>query len=366
MGWLSRLIGRGPAVALRRPVRLELEVLEGRDVPSNWGPWESLGGPATQVVALNGPNGPLEVFAIGTGGSVVYRAEQSGVWGPWQSLGGVALQLAVTENATNHYADVFVVGANHAVYWNAQSQSGWSGWVNLGGYATQVAADLADNPTMISPLGEDEEELFAIGTGGAVYHRALPRGGSWSGWENLGGVALKIAAPQSGTNLGGWENLGGAPEVVAIGLDHSLWDRVESGGSPWHPWQSLGGYATDLGVGRSAFDEGLYVIGSDSSVWRRVNTSNGTLPSWGAWQSLGGGATQIAVSGGQNNTDVFVIGGGGAVWHGNEVHGMTSWSGWEDLGRVASGISGCTNGADQIDLFAIGASDSAVYHRSGS
>jgi hypothetical protein len=120
-------------------------------------------------------------------------------------------------------------------------------------------------------------------------------------------------------------------------------------------------------VGLSAFHESLYVIGSDSAVWRRVNTGfGGTGGVWGGWQSQGGFASQIAVSGGQNNIDVFAIGTGGAVYHGNEVNMVTSWSGWEKLGGGASGISSSTNGADQIDLFAIGASNSAVYHRNSS
>jgi hypothetical protein len=304
------------------------------------------------VVAFNpGINGSPEVLGIASDGSVFAQQKSGGSWAAPQNLGGVALQLAVTATDTGK-ADVFVVGVDHAVYENTQTSTGWAGWQNLGGYATQVAAQRAFN----AGLGLPEEELFAIGSTGAVWHRALPSNGTgWGNWENLGGSALKIAAPQSGTNFGA------PPEVLAIGVTHAVWDRVEGAGG-WGTWQNLGGYANDLGVGQSGSDEGLYVIGADYSVWRRVNT----LGVWGAWQSLGGTATQIAVSGGQKNTDVFVIGAGGSVWHGNEVVGVTSWSGWEYVGGAASQVSSSTNGLDQIDLFAIGAYDNAIYHRAGS
>src|SRR5262249_18019374 len=151
-----------------------------------------------------------------------------GIWAPRQNLGGVALQLAATGNDSG-LADVFVVGTDHAVYENSQSAGGWSGWKNLGGYAAQVAVG-EEKAGAIIP-GED---LFAIGTGTAVFPRALPGGN----WENLGGAALKIATPQST----------GSPDVIAIGTDHGLWDRVQGAGG-WESWQSLGGSATDLGVG---------------------------------------------------------------------------------------------------------------------
>jgi hypothetical protein len=245
MGWLSRLIRRGPPVALRRPVRLGLEILEARDVPS-WSPWESLGGAAKQVVALNqGINNPTQVFAIGSNGGVYYAQQSGGNWA-WQNLGGFAFQMAVTANG-NGGADVFVVGADHAVYRNTQTATSWTGWTNLGGYTTQVAAGLAynnfdvNNPLINNP--HPEEELFAIGTGNAIFHRAFVVNGSVGGWEHFGGTALKIAVPQSGTNFGEED----APEVVAIGVNHDLWDRVwnnkPSSGNPgaWNPWHGTPG-----------------------------------------------------------------------------------------------------------------------------
>jgi hypothetical protein len=358
--WLSRLLGRlcqprrrgFSASARTKPSRRPgIEVLEGRDVPSTFGPWEALGGTAGQIVALNpGSNGPLQVLGIAGDGSVFAQQRSGQSWAPRQTLGGVALQLAATVTASGK-ADVFVVGADHAVYENAQTAGGWTGWQNLGGYAKQVAAGQGFN----SGLGVPEENLFAIGSDNAVWNRALHSNSkAWASWQNLGGSALKIAAPQSSTDLGAY------PEVVAIGLDHQIWDLRESTGS-WGPWQGLGGYATDLGVGLIGAEEGLYVIGADSAVWRRDFTGL----AWGGWQSLGGVATQIAVSGGANNIDVFALGVGGSVWHGNEVYGKTSWSGWESVGGVASQLTCSTGLADQVDVFALGAFDNAVYHRSG-
>jgi hypothetical protein len=361
--WISRLFSclthprrRGfSARASTKPSRRpQLEVLEGRDVPSTFGPWEALGGSAKQVVALNpGDNGPPQVLGIASDGSVFAQQQSGGIWGAPQNLGGVALQLAATVNAISK-ADVFVVGADHEVYLNAQTSTGWTGWQNLGGYATQVAAARGDNPG----LALSEEELFAIGSTGAVWHRALlDNSNGWGNWENLGGAALKIAAPQESDSFG-------APEVLAIGTDHAVWDQVE-GAAGWGAWQNLGGYATDLGVAQSGADEGLYVIGAGGAVWRRVNWGSGG--GWGAWESLGGVASQIAVSGGDYNTDVFVLGVGGSVWHGNESDavGGTPWSGWQGLGGVASQIACSTGYSDQVDLFALGASDNTLYHRSG-
>jgi hypothetical protein len=356
--WLSRLLGRlsqpcRPACSTnagtkpsRRP---QLEVLEGRDVPSTFGPWESLGGTAQQIVSLNpGSNGPLQVIGIDSTGAVFSQQPSGQSWAARQNLGGVALQLAATLTDSGK-ADVFVVGTDHAVYHNAQTDMGWTGWQNLGGYATQVAARRAQ--TMV--VGPSHEALFAIGTGNAVFY--LPfTGGNPGNWENLGGAALKIATPQTGFNFGA------APEVLAIGINHDLWVRAQGPGG-WSGWEGLGGYATDLGVGLSAYDEQLYVIGADSAVWRSAWTEG----VWGAWQSLGGTATQIAVSGGQKNIDVFALGVGGSVWHGNVVSGQTSWSGWENLGGAASQLTCSTNGSDQVDLFALGAFDNALYHRGG-
>jgi hypothetical protein len=351
--WISRLFSRltqprrtgrsSRAADRKQSCRPGIEVLEGRDVPSTFGPFESLAGSAQQVVAV-GKSGEQEVFALGSDGAVSYRQQSGGAWGDWQSLGGVASQIAVTVRLDSGKADLFAVGSDGAVWERAQTASDWMPWQTLGGSAKQIA---------VSGSFADGEHLFAIGATNAVWHRALPYGGTWGSWENLGGWASKITAAPSG------------PEVFAVGAGNGLWERRPVGGT-WSSWTSLG---TGLDIAVAGDD--VLAIGMDHHVYHRTGALFG---SYGAWEDLGGWASQLSVSGADNQsgdslTDVYALGAGGSVWHDRlkTLQGSTLafWEGWQNLGGAATQLAGTTTHGGQTDVFALGI-DSGVYHSSGA
>ena len=81
-------------------------------------------------------------------------------------------------------------------------------------------------------------------------------------------------------------NHNGTLEVFGIGADNAAWFSQQQAGS-WSNWQSLGGYAKQLAVGReSNGDLELLGIGPTNGVW--VNTQTTPAGPFGGWYSLGG------------------------------------------------------------------------------
>jgi hypothetical protein len=275
-----------------------------------WTSWENLGGTlASNPVMVNQDTQPCcfvndEVFAVFNDGALWHiKSTGPGTWSAWVSLGGSLLGDPSVGVNKDGRLEVFAVGGDHAVWHIAQTTAGgsWGDWSSLGG---QVISD----PTVITnpPAGPIASclEVFVIGGDQAVWHNfQTTPGGSWSGWQSLGGSMTGNLA------VGG--NNGTGFVVLARGTDNALWDLTETApGGPWPSWVSLNGViSSDPSLSANA-DNRLeaFVRGGDNALWHIAQVSPGG--SWGEWSSLGGvlanGPTSARVDHG--TLDAFVEG----------------------------------------------------------
>ena len=282
-GVLGRVFVRGTDNALWFTVQTS---------PGNWAPFVSLGGIITSnPTAVQDTTGRIAVFALGTDGAVWTRAQiTAGIdnYSDWTSLGGYAtsdvavVQRYPQEKAPFSTAYLFVRGGDNALWYNRTSDASapWGQWMSLGGYLTSApAAGLnRNNEASVFVRGGDNALWYRIGfndwgtLGGAMNG---PAGAAeinnryivYRGMDNAAWSILDTTPPPccSNTNVAPatWSDpasLGGYlisnptmadrifpttddPEVFAVGGDHALWVTVSPGsGSPFGPWQSLGGY----------------------------------------------------------------------------------------------------------------------------
>jgi Peptidase A4 family len=212
-----------------------LEVVEDRTLMST-----------LSAISWDNGNGPgVEVFGIGSNGSVYANKDDSG----FVSLGGYAKQISAGLDAAGN-PEVYVIGGDNALYVNDNGK----GFVDLGGYVTAISAT-ADNA------------VFAIGGGNAVF---VNRG---SGFTSLGGFAQEISAGLDGGN--------GFPEVYAIGGDNAAYSNDNGSG-----WADLGGYVTELSDDGGDGFAGVYARGRDvGSIYDNQGLG---------WNDLGSIGTQNA------------------------------------------------------------------------
>jgi hypothetical protein len=201
-----------------------------------WIPW-----PAARVIGTpavgNSRDGRLEVFVLGTDGSLLHRWERnlrSTAWSDWHSHGdpGVALTPSPAIGASaDGRLELFVVGADGALYhiWQTAVNQGWSDWHSHG----DPGVALMPSPA-IGASKDGRLELFAVGADGALYHiwqTAVNQG--WSDWHSHGdpGVALM-------SSLAIGASADGRLELFVVGADGALYHiwqtAVNEGWSDWH------------------------------------------------------------------------------------------------------------------------------------
>jgi hypothetical protein len=254
--------------------------------------------------------------------------------------------MAVGENADGRL-EVFAQGRDDdALYhkWQLTPGGSWSGWESLGGVLTSSpdVARYADGRLVV----------FVKGTDNAVWLKwQLTPGGSWSGWYTLGGVVhdLHVAT-----------NANGSLVVFALGSDDALWYRSQAGpnSTGWYLWSSLGGVLPQgIDVAMNA-DGRLEVFGNgtDNGVWHKWQLTPGG--SWSAWYSLGDAGTLMDVARNlDGRLEIFTIGPGCELWHKwQSTPGNAAWSGGASLGGniCFSGLQPVAVNADgRLEAFAV-------------
>jgi hypothetical protein len=255
---------------------------------AGWGTWQDLGGTlASDPVMANPDTAPCcgvssETFAVFNDGALWFiKGTGTGSFSAWASLGGSLLGDPSVGINKDERLEVFGVGSDHAIWHIPQTSrgGGWGGWSSLGG---QVISD----PTVVTngPAGPLAFclEVFVIGGDQAVWHNfQTTPGGSWSGWQSLGGSMTG--------DLAVGRNNDGRLEVLARGTDNALWDLAETApGGPWSSWVSLNGVISSdpsVDINNDGRLE-AFVRGGDSALWHIVQVSAGG--NWGDWSSLGG------------------------------------------------------------------------------
>lgn len=195
-----------PAAALRRgPLGYIDLAVRGLDsaiyfqsyVPGKgWSGFSSRGGVLTSAPALNSQSdGIVNIWARGTDGAVKQQAWNGSAWSAWMDLGGGIFGAPSAVSRTENVVDVYARGANNATYqryWTASG--GWSQWF-------LVDQTAIDSSPAAGADGPAHEWLVARGGSGLMYKEW--NGSAWSGWIDLGPVAVPAAPAPLPTALDG-------------------------------------------------------------------------------------------------------------------------------------------------------------------
>jgi hypothetical protein len=294
-------------------------------------------GPGYDLVT--GRGSPIANLVVG--GLVSYAGTAAA--SPWANLSGAGTALVSARNADGSQ-QVFAVGTDGALWVRTQAANGsWGNWTSLGGVASGL--------TVTTNAG-GWQDVFVIGGDGAVWTRSETAPRVWTAWAGLGGACKALAA---GTAADGME------EVFAVGTDGTLWNRRQTAPRAWTAWAGFGGTGQDpVVVPNSQGLLDLFVIGSDGAVWARSETAPGV---WTAWASLGGACKALTAGRDADGTEeVFAVGTDGTLWNRRQT-APGAWTAWAGPGGTGEDPVVVPNSQGLLDLFVIGG-DGAVWARS--
>ena len=258
---------------------------------SSWQPsatgYDNLGIPKPGVTIRGNPrvvswdHDRLDVFVVGTDGSLYHKWWGGGSWGPSQTgfefMAGLIVGDPAVASWDHDRLDVFVIGTDGALYHKAWNGTAWqpslTGYDNLGKPDNDV--NLKFSPA-VSSWGHDRLDIFATGTDGALYHKWWDTW-FWGPWEF------------------GYEFMGGgiSHDPAAVSWDH---DRLD-----------------------------VFVIGTDAALWHKAWDGKQWSPSLTSYEPLSGEiiSKPAVASWGRDRLDVFVIGADRALY--NKAWDGTSW-----------------------------------------
>lgn len=287
----------------------------------SWTPLISLGG-----VIISNPTaavdsfGHIAVFAVGGDTAVWMRSQITASidnYSDWTSLGGSGTSDLAVVQANPLHADptayLFMRGPDNTLWANRTNEASgpWGAWFSLGGYlASAPGAGLNTN---------GQATVFVRGGDNALWYRQATSSGSitFNDWATLGGA---MNGPSSVAEINGY--------VMYRGMDNAAWfmlDTTPFGGSAgvapasWSDQASLGGYIiSNPTIAPRHFatnDQEVFVVGGDNALW--VTVSPGSGSPFGPWQSLGGDIVgdPFAQRNGDGTIEVFVIGSGRSLYH---------------------------------------------------
>jgi hypothetical protein len=271
----------------------------------SWSLFQQVRSPATPAIAgapavSSWGVDRFDVFVRGGDNQLYHRWSVDGgaTFSRWESLGAPPGGLSSSPAAVSWgYAriDVFVRGGDSRL-WHKGWAGTWSGWENLGGVLTSA-------PT-VSSWSAGRLDVFADGGGRVVYHKWYQA--RWSGWESLGGVGAYDPASTS------WGP--GRIDLFTVGTDGGLWHKWYAGG--WSLWREDVSSRFASGVGAASWGPGRLDVFAAANTATKPMTHVFFTNGWGV-ESLGGSLTSApsAVSWLYNRLDVFVRGTDGNIWH---------------------------------------------------
>ena len=235
----------------------------------NYSDWTSIGGCSTSDLAVVQPN-PLHatptayLFIRGPDGALWsnWTNEVSGPWGAWFSLGGYLASAPRAGANANQQATVFVRGGDNALWYRqitSWASVTFSDWATLGG-AMNGLASVVESDRYVMYRGMDNAAWFILDTTPFAERFGAPPPPQWSDQASLGGDIISNPTMASADDL----------EVFGVGSDNGLWVTVSPGnGSPFGPWQSLGGYIVGDPFAKRNGDGTIdvFVIGSDGALY---------------------------------------------------------------------------------------------------
>jgi len=256
----------------------------------------NLGGSVTgaPVPVSWGPN-RLDVFAVGTDGSVGTVSYDGARWGGLTQLGSNAIAAGPAAVSWGPgRIDLFVRGTDNRLYAKSWNGSAWVGYTMLGNES------FAGAPSAVS-WGANRIDVFVRGTDNRLYTKSW-NGSSWSGYTLLGSETFlgNPSAVSWGANR---------IDVFVQGTDQRLYTKSWDG-TKWSGYVSLGTESVasppvPVCWGPNRID--VFVRGTDDRLYAK--SWDGTK--WSGYTSLGAETfvgTPSAASWGANRLDVVVQG----------------------------------------------------------
>jgi hypothetical protein len=303
--WGTRAVGNSPANLASNPAvtinadgRLTLFARSGAGgivhawqqpgAPNmwHWGRRVQAGALPGQAVADPGAiktaAGPVAVFVTLSGGRVVTTRQNSPSsntsWTPWASLGGSCASTPVPVLSGSRAVQVFCVTAGGGLAVDTATGGSWSGWQSIGG----GPAALTGTPAAVTPAS-GQTEVFATTTAGRLAY-AWQSGGGWS-WGGSPAGGLKIRNSPSATT---WP--GGGVGVFAQQAGGPLGYAAQSGGggsAGWGAWTPLSSRMLGSPAAWTNTSGSPEVAILNKQLRIAVSTYAGGQ--WSSWTRLGGG-----------------------------------------------------------------------------
>lgn len=288
---LSGYFVDGPGVASPAPHRYDVYVTyygilyHKRFSGGRWSGWTMIGsGVSSKPAAVSWGPGRVDLVARGTDGSVLHWWGDGDTFAGPESLGGSILYAPAIASRGAGQLQIFAVGTDHQLFVRSFGALGWSpGWSPLGGWinASPGAVSMDDSST----------DVFVRGGDNALWHR-WQRGGTWYGYESLGG-SLTSGPAAASFNPGRLEVYG---RNLAGGLSARTWSAVG-----WEDWKSVpvdGGVTSDPAAIRAIGEtcDQLFFRQSDGSLGHR-GCGDTTVAILGAFMSSQGSFETTVFSG---------------------------------------------------------------------
>jgi hypothetical protein len=291
--------------------------------------WGDLGGALAGLpVVESSADGRLEIFAVDVGGQLAHRWQVgAGTWSDeWESLGGVDVALtgepAVAKNADGRI-ELFartVDGRLVHKWQQGPNDSFVAEWFQLG---EAIVSD-----PVVAMNRDGRLEIFVRADDDALRHVwQLEPNGKWSGWGGQGGTLA--SAPFVGTNADGRLELFHIDDTGAI---HHKWQLAGAGWAS--DWATLPGDATFVGrpVVATNLDGRMEIIArtEDGGLLHLWQTKPNEAFA-AAWEDFGDDATsdpQVARNA-DGRLEVFVQRSDNRMWHRWQNEPNSTWSAWE-------------------------------------
>jgi GH25 family lysozyme M1 (1,4-beta-N-acetylmuramidase) len=315
--------------------------------------------PETGPVTSRNADGRLEVFTVGSTGSVfhAWQVRPNGSWSAWMPLSGgrVAGSVSVATNADGRLEVFGLTDVGAAVHaWQVTPNGDWSAWMPLNGTLTASTIGVAGNP-------DGRLEAFGRAPDGALAHtwQVAPNGG-WSGWWPLGG---SLTGPPTVAN-----GVGGRIDVFTRNADDSIGHIHQADGGGWSDWESPGG-STNGPPAVTVATTGAFAIAYPDVHVVKLLQQGAPDASWVGPRTIASvtpvnGATVAIDANADDRLEVFAIDQSsllGHTWATSAALGST-WSGFAALGYGPAGTPTVDRNADgRLEVFA-GLPDGSVVH----
>lgn len=216
-------------------------------------------------------------------------------WSGSTKLGPIDSGVAVASTGPSELHLFHVSAAGVMLYrqWDGDPATWNDAWIALG---SSMKVDATTNPDAISIDGT-RLDVFARGSDDELYQiTSSDGGGTWGGWESLGGVLT------SAPTVASWGS--NRMDVLVRGADYAIWHRAWNG-IGWTNWGSIGGIFSSAPDAVSWGPDHISVVAKDGANNLQMKTWDGSA--WSAWLEMGGNLTSgpSISSPGSGRLDIF-------------------------------------------------------------